>query len=93
MSRTDASGISGRVLATNKDDAKFGKIKTVGPNVIFHATGSHMGTSGFIIKTAGNTVISPTRGGEIDASDLNTKELYEIGVSRVSGSGTVHLVY
>ena len=46
-----------------------------------------------IIKTAGNTVISPTRGGEIDASDLNTKELYEIGVQRVSGSGTVHLVY
>ena len=26
-------------------------------------------------------------------SEFNTKELYEIGVLRVSGSGTVHLVY
>ena len=93
MSRTDTSGISGRVLSTNKNDAKFGKIKTVGPNVNFYATGSDRGVSGFIVKSAGTTVITPTRGGGVAASEFNTKELYEIGVLRVSGSGTVHLVY
>ena len=93
MSRADASGISGRTKTTISDDAKFGKIKTVGPDVNFFATGSEKGTSGFIVKTAGNTVITPTRGAGIAASEFNTKELYEIGVLRVSGSGTVHLVY
>ena len=39
MSRADASGISGRTKTTISDDAKFGKIKTVGPNVNFYATG------------------------------------------------------
>ena len=31
MSRADASGISGRTKTTISDDAKFSKIKTVGP--------------------------------------------------------------
>ena len=93
MSRAEASGISSRTKATvSDDDAKFSKIETVS-NTIFHATGSARGTSGFIIATAGNTKLIATEGGEIAASELNTKTLYEIGVQQVSGSGKIHLVY
>ena len=93
MSRQDTSGISGRSRADIiSDDAKFSRIETVS-NTIFHATGSARGTSGFIIATAGNTKLIATEGGEIAASELNTKTLYEIGVQQVSGSGKIHLVY
>ena len=94
MSRADASGISGRTKTTISDDAKFSKIKTV-TATDYYATGSNRGTSGFIIQTAGNTVITPTSGDAIAASVLtgSAGNLYEIGVQRVSGSGTVHLVY
>ena len=50
-------------------------------------------TSGFIIQTAGQGVISATGGGSINASVLNTKELYEIGVREISGSCTVHVIF
>ena len=92
MSRADASGISGRSKPTISDDAKFSKIKTV-TATDYYATGSNRGTSGFIVESAGNSVITPTRGDAINASGVTAKELYEIGVQRVSGSGTVHLVY
>lgn len=92
MARTDASGISGRTKATISDDAKFSKIRTVSAED-YYATGSNRGTSGFIVESAGNSVITPTSGDSLAASVLTAKELYEIGVQRVSGSGTVHLVY
>ena len=92
MSRTDASGISGRSKPTISDKAKFGKIETVS-DTIFHATGSARGTSGFIVQSAGDSVITPTEGDAVAASAFTAKTLYEIGVKQVSGSGTIHLVY
>ena len=89
--RKDAAGISGRTI-TVENNGKFDRIKTVSEaNTIL--TGSLQGARGFIIETAGNTVLSPTKGDVINASALNAKELYEIGLVRVSGSGKVHVVY
>ena len=89
--RKDAAGISGRTI-TIENNGKFDRIKTVSEaNTIL--TGSLQGARGFIIETAGNTVLSPTKGDVINASALNAKELYEIGLIRVSGSGKVHVVY
>ena len=89
--RKDAAGISGRTI-TIENNGKFDRIKTVSEaNTIL--TGSLQGARGFIIESAGNTVLSPTKGDVINASALNAKELYEIGLVRVSGSGKVHVVY
>ena len=90
--RTDHSGTSNRTVATVKDDAKFSKLKTVSAGIT-DLTGSFKGSSGFIITTAGNSVIWPTEGDTIAASSLTAKTLYEIGVRRISGSGTVSVVY
>ena len=89
--RKDAAGISGRTI-TIENNGKFDRVKTVSEaNTIL--TGSLQGARGFIIESAGNTVLSPTKGDVINASALNAKELYEIGLVRVSGSGKVHVVY
>ena len=87
--RTD---VSSRSVPSIKDDAKFSKIKTVGAGIT-DLTGSDAGSSGFIITTAGDSVIWPTDGNTIAASSLTAKTLYEIGVRRISGSGTVSVVY
>jgi len=87
--RTD---VSSRSVPSIKDDAKFSKIKTVGAGIT-DLTGSNAGSSGFIITTAGSSYIWPTEGDSIAASSLTAKTLYEIGVKRVSGSGTVSVVY
>ena len=89
--RKDAAGISGRTI-TIENNGKFDRIKTISEaNTIL--TGSLQGARGFIIESAGNTVLSPTKGDVINAPALNTKELYEIGLVRVSGSGKVHVIY
>ena len=90
--RTSQSGTSNRTVATVKDDAKFSKLKTVSAGIT-DLTGSFKGSSGFIITTAGDSVIWPTEGDTIAASSLTAKTLYEIGVSRISGSGTISVVY
>ena len=90
--RTDHSGASERTVATVKDDARFSTIKTVGAGIT-DLTGSFKGSSGFIVTTAGDSVIWPTVGDTIAASSLTAKTLYEIGVRRISGSGTVSVVY
>lgn len=87
--RTD---VSSRSVPDVKDDAKFGKIKTITASD-YYATGSNKGSSGFIVQSAGDSVITPTAGDALTASNLTAKELYEIGVKRVSGSGTIHIVY
>ena len=87
--RTD---VSSRSAPSIKDDAKFSKLRTVGAGIT-DLTGSYAGSSGFIITTAGNSHIWPTEGDSIAASSLTAKTLYEIGVKRVSGSGTVSVVY
>lgn len=96
--RTDQSGTSERTVATTQDSARFSRIVTFTGNTNgsvkqLHLTGSNDNSAGFIIQTAGNTVITPTEGDSIAASILNTKELYEIGVRRISGSGTIHVIY
>ena len=88
---TDASFV-GRSRATVSDDAQFGKIKTV-TATDFYATSSFQGSSGFIVGSAGNTYITPTEGDSVAASAFTAKTLYEIGVRRVSGSGTIHVVF
>jgi len=91
--RTD---VSSRSVPDIKDDAKFQKIVNVtiaAANGITHLTGSLAGSSGFIVKTAGQGVITATEGGDISASDLTAKTLYEIGVQKISGSCTVNVVY
>ena len=90
--RTSQSGTSNRTVATVKDDAKFSRLKTVSAGIT-DLTGSFKGSSGFIITTAGDSVIWPTEGDTIAASSLTAKTLYEIGVRRISGSGTISVVY
>ena len=90
--RTSQSGTSNRTVATVKDDAKFSRLKTVSAGIT-DLTGSFKGSSGFIVTTAGDSVIWPTDGDTIAASSLTAKTLYEIGVRRISGSGTVSVVY
>ena len=90
--RTSQSGTSNRTVATVKDDAKFSKLRTVSAGIT-DLTGSFKGSSGFIVTTAGDSVIWPTEGDTIAASSLTAKTLYEIGVRRISGSGTISVVY
>ena len=88
--RTD---ISSRTVPDIKDDAKYGRIKTVTSGITM-LTGSDAGSSGFIVQTAGQGVLTPTEGDEITLSSVcSTKTLYEIGVKRISGSCTVHVIY
>tara|TARA_B110000908_G_C9823339_1_gene258090 strand:- start:20 stop:334 length:315 start_codon:yes stop_codon:yes gene_type:complete len=93
--RTD---VSSRSAPTVKDDAKFHNVVEVsgsiaGAGAIFHATGSKKNSSGFIVSVAGTSVITTTEGGTLNATDLTAKTLYEIGVSKVSGSGRISVVY
>ena len=91
--RTD---VSSRSTPEFKEDAKFSKVHTVdiaASGGITYLTGSLAGPSGFIIKTAGQGVLTATDGGDLTASDLTAKELYEIGLKEISGSCTVNVVY
>ena len=91
--RTD---VSSRATPAISDDARFSKIETVtiaAAHGVKHLTGSLAGSSGFIVKTAGTGVITATDGGNISTSDVTAKEMVEIGVQRISGSCTVHVVY
>ena len=90
--RTQTSGISGRSKTNNIDNAKFSRIRTTTTEEL-EFTGSLSGTSGFIVESAGSSVITPTEGNAVAASVFTAKTLYEIGVSKVSGSGTVHVIF
>jgi len=91
VGRTDISSRSGSI--DRRDNAEFKSVVIVsgsagGAQIDYYATGSQAGSKGFIVEVAGNTVITPIKGGSITA-----KELYPIGVQRVSGSGRVAVVY
>ena len=93
--RTD---VSSRDVPTRKDKARFSNVVTMTGNtdgsfVPVFFTGSLANSSGFIVQSAGNSVITTTDGGELPASGVVAKELYEIGVFSISGSGTVSVVY
>ena len=95
VGRTDISSRSGSI--DRRDNAQFKSVVIVsGSNHIasnYFATGSQNGSKGFIVEVAGNTVITPIKGGSIVAGNITAKELYPIGVQRVSGSGRVAVVY
>ena len=65
---------------------KFSKIVKVTAKD-FYATGSEKGASDFLflVQVDGDTVLSTPHGETIAASEFQ-KEVYEIGLSRVSGS-------
>ena len=42
---------------------------------------------------SGDTVLTTPHGETIAASEFTEKEVYEIGLSRISGSGVVYLLY
>ena len=89
-----SADVTSRSEPKEKNGKKFNRIETVTSNTISHFTGSRAGSSGFIIQTAGQGVLTPTEGDEITLSSVcSTKTLYEIGVKRISGSCTVHVVY
>ena len=74
---------------------KFSKITKVTAKD-YYATGSEKGASGFFVSGsggAGDTVLTTPHGETIAASEFTEKEVYEIGLSRVSGSGVVYLLY
>jgi hypothetical protein len=90
--------VSSRDVPTRKDKARFSNVVTMTGNtdgsvVPVFFTGSLANSSGFIVQSAGNSVITVTDGGTIPASGVVAKELYEIGVFSISGSGTVSVVY
>ena len=90
--------VSSRDVPTRKDKARFSNVVTMTGNtdgsvVPVFFTGSLANSSGFIVQSAGNSVITTTYGGDLPASGVIAKELYEIGVFSVSGSGTVSVVY
>tara|TARA_Y100001938_G_C7753059_1_gene264838 strand:- start:9 stop:323 length:315 start_codon:yes stop_codon:yes gene_type:complete len=94
--RTNIAGASERTKFQFNDDARFSKVETVtisSTQGVKHLTGSLAGTSGFIVTTAGQGVITAVDGGDLNASDLTAKQLYEIGVRHISGACTVQVVY
>jgi hypothetical protein len=95
VGRTDISSHTGSL--DRRDNAQFKSVVTVsGSEHItsnYYATGSLAGSKGFIIELAANTVITPIRGGAITAGDITAKELYPIGVQRVSGGGRIAVIY
>ena len=100
--RVDIAGASSRVsaisssigttLGSSYDRAKFGKVLTLGDGS-HDLTGSRAGNKAFVIASAGTSVLHPTEGDTITASNLTAKTLYEIGLTRVTGSGTVQVIY
>tara|TARA_B110001454_G_C12402426_1_gene301511 strand:+ start:36 stop:353 length:318 start_codon:yes stop_codon:yes gene_type:complete len=95
--RTDiASSVLQRSASIGDASQHSGVVSVSGSAITmaeFYATGSKKGSSGFIVASAGSTVITPTTGDDITASHLTAKALYEIGVQRVSGSGHVYVLF
>mgnify|MGYP003638332954 FL=1 len=91
--RTDVSSRSAPIFS---DDATYSRVHTVtiaAAGGITYLTGSLSDPSGFIVKTAGQGVLTATDGGDIPAGDVTADEIYPIGVKEISGSCTVHVVY
>tara|TARA_B110000444_G_C18834021_1_gene594907 strand:+ start:26 stop:331 length:306 start_codon:yes stop_codon:yes gene_type:complete len=91
--RTDVSSRSAPIFS---DDATYSRVHTVtiaSDEGITYLTGSLSNPSGFMVKTAGQGVLTATDGGDIPAGDVTADEIYPIGVKEISGSCTVHLVY
>ena len=91
--RTDVSSRSAPIFS---DDAMYSKVHTVtiaADGGITYLTGSLADPSGFMVKTAGQGVLTATDGGDIPTADVTAEEIYPIGLKEISGSCTVHVVY
>ena len=91
--RTDVSSRSAPIFS---DDATYSRVHTVtiaSDGGITYLTGSLSNPSGFMVKTAGQGVLTATDGGDIPAGDVTADEIYPIGVKEISGSCKVHVVY
>ena len=72
--------------------SKFNRVGNItGADTSFTASNSVPGA--FIVNSAGDSVITAIGGGTLTASNLTAGSLYEIGLSRVSGSGNVDVIY
>ena len=73
---------------------KFSKITKVTAKD-FYATGSVKGSTGFFISGSvhGDSVLTSQHGDSVAATEFQTDTVYEIGMSRVSGSSVVYLLY
>ena len=92
MATATQGSFVGRTAATVKDNAKYKKVLTK-TAVDYYMTGSELSSAGFIVESAGDTKLSFVGGGQIGADAVPARALYEVGVIRVSGSGTVHWVF
>ena len=73
---------------------KFSKISKITAKD-FYATGSEKGATGFFISGSvhGDSVLTSQPGDSVAATEFQTDTVYEIGMSRVSGSSVVYLLY
>ena len=80
--------------STNNGADQFDRLGHPGKyySVILHTTGqldltgSNYGYSGIIVQTAGSTTITLSGGGTINSAHLVTSQLYELSVSKLTGS-------
>jgi hypothetical protein len=74
--------------------SKFSKIVKVTAKD-YYATGSEKGSSGFFISGSvhGDSVLTSQHGEAVAATEFVTETVYDLGVSRVSGSSVVYLLY
>ena len=77
---------------------KFSKIVKVTAKD-FYAKGSQKGASGFfvsgsnIVPSGSDSVLTTAHGESVAAIEFKPDTVFEIGLSRVSGSSTVYLLY
>ena len=94
VGRTD---VSSHTKTIQERTAKYKKLVIV-KNEDFFATGSsNDNPSAFIIDVPGNSVFTPLAGEQVRASELTGSFAQgtpiELGVQRISGSGTIHVLY
>jgi len=73
---------------------KFSKIVKVTAKD-YYATGSEKGSTGFFISGSvhGDSVLTSQHGEAVAVTEFQTDTVYDLGVSRVSGSSVVYLLY
>ncbi len=86
--RTDISSRSGSI--DRRDNAEFKSVVIVsgsagGAQIDYYATGSQAGSKGFIVEVAGNTVITPIKGGSILQEILLQKNFIQLEFKELVG--------
>ena len=74
--------------------SKFSKIVKVTAKD-YYATGSEKGSSGFFISGSvhGDSVLTSQHGEAVAVTEFQTDTVYDLGVSRVSGSSVIYLLW